>query len=1030
MREPRHVGLARAARIAGSAVALACLATGEARPGIPATREIVEAADITAVSAWRTPGGSEVAERVSALLVADAASGSVYYFESTSAPSAAVSPAELRPLLDLGSPSAIAHSDWGACAWDAKPGALTCFGLFGEPPRRVWSGEPFRAPTRLAVSPDGLLAIVDPEAGGLFWFAPPELPDAKSVYADAQREPFRVPELADLEPVAIAFLSWDTLAVLDRARDSIVTVKFVFDGYRLAVRDRRDLPVGERGRLGSLRSLSAQDGVLYVADESQVFVYLEGEGRLLPAVPRREGHGEIRQVAASYHDLFLLDGQHIDRFPRSVPVDLTLEGHPDVDQSALIDLYLYLHHRGLLETRPAMAREAYASVEAFLLAEGVLIVPPRVYRADGMARDEVRRRRDESKTWSASERKLDELGDLVCELNPSFCERRTGSRLAQPVPAGTRLELPALAMQTRLRRREVELAGFAPEWYLDRMVFSEKHRGKSANDHFRRLNPDPAAVKASGRANLPFEAWFATVAVPVADLDRDDSELRRLVARHAGVGIYTRAAYTQQMSKSGQDPPDPVAAAALCDELRQERRKWLESMRYPFCRTDDLREKALFPPIETARVSIGVLEKQSQLRRNHQVFELDAQNPAWYEPVDFDLIAPSVPASAGGSSQLVEDRTTYSRDLHHATHVSALLGGRTGSCWSGILPRSKLVLVDVDSPGGVRDRLLSAMAAGVRAFNVSQELTNSRSSDLERDGIQRLITEEAAGAIFVVAAGNEGKDFNTSASEQLPAGLGQKANVVTVTAVNPAQALLGPFVGSNNETIQGANSGKVYVDLAAPGVDVVSATQANHHYGAATGTSQAAPTVAAAAAYLVDEFEGADQEPGEVKARLLATADWNPGLEGKVWGGLFNFEDAVRYPERNLLHTVTGGEAKLFSLVARGNPKIRVTNQPRYYERGAGLAPIVRHSELRLHWILSLKRRDDGTHRIVFRDPDDRRLYILLDARLEGAIECATYERLNESTLAFEPRPQDCAPSLALDQIQEYVAGMPYHVEW
>ena len=1024
MRHRRPTSPGSAARIAAATLAFAWFATDAARPGIPATSELVAASDITAISGLRPveTGGNE---RLSALLVADARSGSVWSFDSSAPPSVEVTPGQLKQLIDFASPRAIAHSDWGACVWDAGPRALICFDLFDGRTWQVWTGEPFRSPTRLAVSPDGTLAVVDKEAGGLFWFAPPEL-STKSAYADAKRQPFQLPELADLDPVAVAFLAWDKLAVLDRSRDSIVTVEFVFDGYRLAVRGRQELPLVERGRLRELRAIAAQDGVLYVADEERIYIHLENEKRLVAASPLGAGQGAIRQVAASYHDLFALDASgRIGRFPRTVPVDVTLEGSPDVDQSALIDLYRYLRSHGLLETREVVARTDFPSLESMLLTERVLIVPPAVYRAAGMPRAELKRRHAESATWTDSEKRLESLGELVCDLNRDFCAGGRGSPLARPVPAGTRLELPSLRPQSRLRKREVELEGLPPAWYVDRMVFSGEQRAKGSDDLVRRLNPDPEAMKKTGRATLPYEAWFATVAVPVADVDSRDSELRRLVGRYAGVELYKRAKYTRQMASAVQDPPDPPGppGSALCGELKEDRRAWLASIHYPFCRGAGLENKTLDPRFEAARVAVGVLEKKSQLGTHHQVFELDRANPAWYDPVDFELVAQEFSDHPPVAGQGVDSRTVFSRDFHHGTHVAALLGGRSGNCWSGLLPHSRLLLVDVDSPGSVRDRVLAAISTGVRAFNVSQELTTNGSTDDDLEAINKLLTVEAKSAIFVVAAGNEGKDFNTAVSVRLPAALGRKPNVVTVTAVDVAQGLLPTFVTE-------ANAGKLLVDLAAPGVGIVSATAEDQSFGAASGTSQAAPAVAAAAAYLIDDAEGAKQTPGDVKARLIATANWNPALAEKVWGGLFDFGDAVRYPERAMLQTVSGGEAKLYSVVAPPGTKFRVTNAPRYHERETEVGRLLAHSELFLKWILSLKRNGDGTHRVVFRDPDELKLFIVPNARLSGEIRCTTLERLNETTLTFEPRNQDCAPSIGVDQILEYVAAMPYHVEW
>jgi subtilisin family serine protease len=51
-------------------------------------------------------------------------------------------------------------------------------------------------------------------------------------------------------------------------------------------------------------------------------------------------------------------------------------------------------------------------------------------------------------------------------------------------------------------------------------------------------------------------------------------------------------------------------------------------------------------------------------------------------------------------------------------------------------------------------------------------------------------------------------------------------------------------------------------------------------FGAASGTSQASPSVTAAAAYLLDEDAGWGRTPGAVKARLIETADWFDTLDG------------------------------------------------------------------------------------------------------------------------------------------------------
>jgi hypothetical protein len=257
-----------------------------------------------------------------------------------------------------------------------------------------------------------------------------------------------------------------------------------------------------------------------------------------------------------------------------------------------------------------------------------------------------------------------------------------------------------------------------------------------------------------------------------------------------------------------------------------------------------------------------------------------------------------------------------------------------------------------------------------------------------------------------------------------PARWGQWANVITVTGTN-----------SNGQVLTSLNRGKRYVDLAAVGEQVYSASESPGTYGPATGSSQAAPQVAAAAAMLVDPAGAATLSPGDAKARLIATArwDWDNGFDEGLWGGRLDFAAAVRFPHRHILVTETGADlGHLESIEVRNDPTIRVVNAPTYFEREGPAAPAP--ETIRFARILSLRKAPadrGGKFRVVLRDPQDL-VKIILNADLasDEKIECSSAARFNPDTAVFEANPDVCDGGIAIDQISEYFRGGAYRIAW
>jgi serine protease len=122
----------------------------------------------------------------------------------------------------------------------------------------------------------------------------------------------------------------------------------------------------------------------------------------------------------------------------------------------------------------------------------------------------------------------------------------------------------------------------------------------------------------------------------------------------------------------------------------------------------------------------------------------------------------------------------------------------------------------------------------------------------------------------VAAAGNSGSNNDTT---PFYPGSYTQDNVVSVAAVD-----------SNNQLASFSNFGATSVDIAAPGVSIVS-TLPGGSYGSLSGTSMATPHVTGVIALVRDQHP--DWTYQKVISRVLSTAAPMPGLTGKtVTGGV------------------------------------------------------------------------------------------------------------------------------------------------
>jgi subtilisin family serine protease len=223
----------------------------------------------------------------------------------------------------------------------------------------------------------------------------------------------------------------------------------------------------------------------------------------------------------------------------------------------------------------------------------------------------------------------------------------------------------------------------------------------------------------------------------------------------------------------------------------------------------------------------------------------------------------------------------------HGTHVAAIIAGSgaaSGGHRRGVAPGAQLVIGKVlgDDGSGSESQVIDGMQwAAARASVVNMSLGGFEPSD-GTDPISQALDGLTAryGALFVVAAGNNGPDSGTISA---PAAA---ASALTVGAVDGTDTLAtfssrGPLV----------NTRAAKPEIVAPGVDIVAAraagtsigTPIDARYTRLSGTSMATPHVAGAAAIVAQRHPG--WTAGQLKAALVGAADPIGGADLYGQGG-------------------------------------------------------------------------------------------------------------------------------------------------
>jgi subtilisin family serine protease/subtilisin-like proprotein convertase family protein len=216
-------------------------------------------------------------------------------------------------------------------------------------------------------------------------------------------------------------------------------------------------------------------------------------------------------------------------------------------------------------------------------------------------------------------------------------------------------------------------------------------------------------------------------------------------------------------------------------------------------------------------------------------------------------------------------------DNNHGTHVAGTIGavgnnavGVAGVNWN--VKIMALKFLDASGSGSTSNAVRAIDFAVTKGVKLSNNSWGGGGADPTLTAaIGRART---AGHIFVAAAGNSGQ--NIDATPSYPASYtANYDNVVAVAATD-----------SNDVLANFSNYGATRVQLAAPGVSIVSTTP-NNTYSTFSGTSMAAPHVTGAIALYWGQNPSLTYQ--QVISKLTSSVDPVAGLAGKVsTGGRLN----------------------------------------------------------------------------------------------------------------------------------------------
>jgi hypothetical protein len=216
-------------------------------------------------------------------------------------------------------------------------------------------------------------------------------------------------------------------------------------------------------------------------------------------------------------------------------------------------------------------------------------------------------------------------------------------------------------------------------------------------------------------------------------------------------------------------------------------------------------------------------------------------------------------------------------DHNHGTHVSGTIGavGNNGIGVAGINWNVRIMALKFISSNGygyTSDAIECLEYAIMMKQNYGQNIkitSNSWGGKGYSKALRDAIQEAGdADILFIAAAGNDGSDNDT---ERFYPSSYDPANIISVAATD-----------HNDKLASFSNWGLAAVDVAAPGVNILSSTL-NNGYEYFSGTSMATPHVAGLAAMILAKHP--EYSYTQVKENIFTSADPIAGLDGRVFTG-------------------------------------------------------------------------------------------------------------------------------------------------
>ena len=219
-------------------------------------------------------------------------------------------------------------------------------------------------------------------------------------------------------------------------------------------------------------------------------------------------------------------------------------------------------------------------------------------------------------------------------------------------------------------------------------------------------------------------------------------------------------------------------------------------------------------------------------------------------------------------------------DNGHGTHVAGIIGGvgNNATGVAGVNWNVQIMSLKFMSASG-SGSTSGAVSAINYAVNMGAKVINNSwgGSGYSAALASAIQYAQSRGVIVVNAAGNS--STNVDSSPYYPASFNY-GNTLTVAASD-----------QSNNLASFSNFGSDTVDIAAPGVSIISTINSNR-YAYYSGTSMAAPYVAGAAALVWSR--NPTWSYSQVINALLSTTTASSGLSGRVSSGLLNVGAAVQ----------------------------------------------------------------------------------------------------------------------------------------